>query len=218
MIYPVWRQDLVRSLHIHRSKAEAKYIQVASVALDGKPKLRTMVFRGFHDASNSLLAVTDIRSEKVSEWQAHPFTELHWYFAKSREQYRISCELTLIFQTDGKIESFGSTTGDTSVQAKTYKQQWHALSDGARAGFFCPAPKSEIYSAPDEQLIQHSDYEAGDKSLAMNENQKAGISQHFAVVVFNPISVDYLDLKTKPHTRTLQSLENNLWKLVPVNP
>lgn len=218
MIYPIWRQDLVRSLHIHRSKPEAKYMQVASVALDGKPKIRTMVFRGFQDASNSLIAVTDVRSEKVSEWKALPFTELHWYFAKSREQYRISCELTFTYQNGEKVESFGSSAIDSSVQAKTYKQQWHALSEGARAGFFCLAPKSEIHTAPDEQLIQHPNYEAGDKSLAINKDKKAGISQHFAVVVFKPTSVDYLDLKTKPHTRTLQSLENNLWQLVPVNP
>lgn len=214
MIYPIWRQQLVRSLHIHRSKPEAKYFQAASVSNEGLPKLRTMVFRGFLDQSNTLLAITDIRSEKIAEWQASAFSELHWYFVKSREQYRLSCEVTVLCQRQGQA-------GDTVALGKPiqkdvdanslYCEQWHGLSQGAKAGFYCPAPKSSLNNVSEEEgSLSHS--------FETRNEQEAGISQYFALVLFAPTSIDYLDLKTSPHTRVLHAMDEPRWTHNKVNP
>jgi pyridoxamine 5'-phosphate oxidase len=96
--FPSWRQRLVRSLHVNRSQAQSKYFQVASVSKDGLPKNRTMVFRGFIPESLNLVSVTDIRSDKVLDWQQNTPKkfEICWYFAGSREQYRIAGHVSLV--------------------------------------------------------------------------------------------------------------------------
>jgi len=145
MNFPSWRQQLVRSLHLHRSKPEAKYFQVASVTQESLPKLRTMVFRGFEEDNHNLLAVSDIRSEKMLDWKHSPKTELHWYFVKSREQYRLSCNVSVIYQqNNAELAYFGHDLEKGLDLSKLYRKQWQALSNGAQAGFFCPAPKSAL--------------------------------------------------------------------------
>jgi PPOX class probable FMN-dependent enzyme len=198
MIYPVWRQQLSRSLHLSRSKPEAKYFQVATVSSSGLPSVRTMVFRDYADESNNLLAVTDIRSDKVSDWHKHAEAQVHWYFVKSREQYRLSCKIRLVFQNAaGDLQVLGDATtknGKSVVAedlAKSYRQQWQNLSTKAKEGFFCAAPKSEPVCTKQKDANVK-----GDK-----------ISPYFALLVFKPYYVDYLDLKTAPHTRVLYTAE-----------
>lgn len=64
----------------------SRFLQLATVTVEGDPAVRTVVFRGWHDdpeesnKSIGLLTTTDIRSQKVSELRHHPFAELCWYF------------------------------------------------------------------------------------------------------------------------------------------
>jgi PPOX class probable FMN-dependent enzyme len=213
MIYPQWRQQLVRSLHVHRSKPEAKYFQAANVTSNGIPKVRTMVFRGFAENTSALLAVTDSRSEKVSEWRSSLKSELHWYFVKSREQYRILCDVTVVCQdNDEALEIVGEGYAQTKEMKQLYSQQWQHLSKRARSGFFCPPPKSAI------DYQQNSEDEDAGQFSSDETTSEQTISQHFALLIFAPYQVDYLDLKTSPHTRILYSLRNQHWQSKSVNP
>lgn len=215
MNFPVWRQQLVRSLHVHRSKPDAKYFQVASISKDNFPKLRTMVFRGFQSSTHSLMAVTDIRSEKIVDWQERAVSELHWYFVKSREQYRLSCEVTVIYQDNernGAVAAFGAELGNPDILTDIYAAQWQALSQNARQGFFCPTPKSPVNtSSPTLKKDESSE-------LREQGHSKEGISQYFALVLLHPFCVDYLDLKTAPHTRTVHTMNHQQWTYQEVNP
>nr|WP_136252274.1 pyridoxamine 5'-phosphate oxidase family protein [Ningiella ruwaisensis] len=196
MNYPGWRQDLVRSLHVCRSKPEAKYMQVASVSPAGLPCLRTMVFRRFLDNSNTLSAVSDCRSDKIKHWQIQPKAELHWYFVKTREQYRLSCDVQILTaQEDAQSES----------NQALITQAWQQLSKSAQEGFFVPEPKTDKTGNQD-----------GENSVQNISNQQ--ISPHFALCLFSPYEVDYLDLKTTPHTRVLSELYNSSWQSKAVNP
>lgn len=205
MIFPVWRQQLVRSLHLHRSKAEAKYFQVASVGSDGSPKLRTMVFRGFEQNSNVLLATSDARSEKISEWTKLAKAELHWYFVKTREQYRIACDVSVIRQhaDDSIVGARKEHSQVATDHTELYESVWKQLSKNAQQSFFCTPPKSTI---TDE--------------FVPDEPKPTNISPYFALVCFIPVAVDYVDLKTVPHTRTIFTLNthDNKWSSTAVNP
>jgi PPOX class probable FMN-dependent enzyme len=222
MIYPAWRQQLSRSLHLSRSKPEAKYFQVASVALDGLPCVRTMVFRDYLEDTNSLLAVNDIRSEKFEQWQAQSDTQLHWYFVKSREQYRLSCKTSMVYQNEsGSLVIAGKDAGaDISNQQQLfemYEKQWSKLSEKAQDGFYCPKPKSRL----SDETGKGTGTQSGNEKQELKS--KDDISPYFSLVVFKPYYVDYLDLKTQPHTRVLQSRESladgdNNWTLEPVTP
>ena len=133
IIYPIWRQRLARSLHINRSQMHSKYYQVASVDPSARPKNRTMVFRGFLQGTQNLLSVTDLRSEKISEWQGDGklHFEICWYFTGSREQYRVAGEVALISNSiKSSYQEFGEQTKTSLI-----KQQWSNLSDKAKEPF-----------------------------------------------------------------------------------
>jgi PPOX class probable FMN-dependent enzyme len=189
MIVPVWKQRIQRSLHLGRSKHESKYFQVASVSKAGSPKVRTMVFRGFGE-QHCLFAVTDTRSDKVEDFKHQAQSQICWYFAKTREQYRFDC------------------TVDCISEGEVYKEYWDKLSESAQLSFYAPAPKvpfGDSISAPEK-------VNSSDTPMA--------ISEHFAVIRFQPNFSDYLDLKSKPQHRELEHLEPSLnqWQLTRVNP
>lgn len=86
---PLWKQPLVRSLHKTESKPESRYFQLATVDSDGVPQCRTVVFRGFTD-NHHLQFLTDSRTPKWKELLHNNKVSVCWYFAATREQYRIS--------------------------------------------------------------------------------------------------------------------------------
>lgn len=208
MNYPIWRQQLVRSFHLHRSKPEAKYFQVASVDQDEKPHLRTMVFRDFVDNCNSFIAITDSRSEKIAHWRDRPESELHWYFAKSREQYRFRCQVALIQITDNdKNVNIIGKLGMPPEDAKALMiKTWDKLSDSARNSFSAAAPKTSL------------EIDTPEKEHAQQEKRASDVSEHFSLVIFEPYAADYLDLKTRPHTRQLSCLKETRWESQNVHP
>ena len=86
---PAWRPALAQALTTGASAPESRYLQLATLGLDGRPCNRTVVFRGFGPDS-ALLVLTDRRSRKCAELARAPQAELAWYFALSREQFRLA--------------------------------------------------------------------------------------------------------------------------------
>ena len=119
-----WRPALARALHRNRARAYCRYLQLATVNIDGKPSNRTVVFRGFVD--EKLQMVTDSRSGKVQQIQARPWAEICWYFTVTREQFRIAGELTLI----------GPDNDPEAIRLKA----WQAMSANAHQQFYWPQP------------------------------------------------------------------------------
>jgi pyridoxamine 5'-phosphate oxidase len=249
--FPAWRQRLVRSLHVNRSQAQSKYFQVASVSKDGLPKNRTMVFRGFVPESLNLVSVTDIRTNKVSDWQLNTPKkfEICWYFAGSREQYRIAGHVSLVSKEILKNARKEHAKRESVVFSETFlHQQWTNLSRGAQKQFFGPSPRAPFYIKADDDKNYDSDGLAGIKDVnsidadglkdgkapsqatqtkvtnsesQINNSEKSSnadsaldISDHFCVVIFTPLSVDYLNLKGSPQLRCLSDIENGWLELV----
>lgn len=75
---PRWLSMIRACLAAESSPATSRFLQLGTVGLDGRPAVRTVVFRGWH--ATSLLAVTDTRSSKIPELRALPYAELCWYF------------------------------------------------------------------------------------------------------------------------------------------
>jgi pyridoxamine 5'-phosphate oxidase len=210
IVYPIWRQRLARSLHINRSQVHSKYYQVASVCPSGRPKNRTMVFRGFLMGTQNLLSVTDLRSEKVSEWQGEEklHFEICWYFTGSREQYRVAGEVALIsnvLESSYRDLDLGELTKTSLI-----KQQWSNLSSNAKEPFYSSSPKAPFDDnstllTPQEEPITS----ANDVNMQSSDN--------FCVIVFTPLTVDYLNLKSKPQQRCLYDIQDG-WKEQEVNP
>jgi pyridoxamine 5'-phosphate oxidase len=54
-----------------------------------------VVFRGFLEGRDRLQIVTDDRAEKVERIRENTWGEGCWYFPKTREQFRLSGQLTV---------------------------------------------------------------------------------------------------------------------------
>lgn len=68
---------------------------LASIGLDGTPRARTLVLRGFDAASRLLRLHSDRRSEKFAELTKDPRCGLHLYDAGSQVQIRLEATASL---------------------------------------------------------------------------------------------------------------------------
>lgn len=195
-----WRSPLAHALHRNRSLPNSRYAQLATVRSNGFPANRTLVVRGFLPGSNQLRFVTDRRSEKIEQSDR---AELCWYFPKTREQFRITGQLHLVDR-------------NCSDQKRLKARQiiWHELSDSGRLSFLWPAP-GQPRSAPEAFQIDPPD-----------DRQPV---DHFCLLLLEPMSVDHLELRGEPQTRTLYELNHDLiskdstmqtdpWQISNINP
>ncbi|GAX80111.1 hypothetical protein CEUSTIGMA_g7549.t1 [Chlamydomonas eustigma] len=125
-----WKKKLLNSLEQNKSLAYAKYVQLATIQVDGKPANRTVVFRGFLGVGDDLTFVTDRRSKKVEEVAHNPNAEACWYFPISREQYRISGQLTVV----------GADHQDQQLR-EARQLAWSNMSNSGRSQFTWPQPR-----------------------------------------------------------------------------
>ena len=84
---PSWRQDLKSSRKKEGKSPSNRWIQLATVSEENEPRLRTVVFRGWHKES-SMIIFTDRRSEKIGHLKSNPNAEILWFFLKTKSQYR----------------------------------------------------------------------------------------------------------------------------------
>ncbi len=192
-----WRSALTAAIHRNRSLANSRYAQLATIGVDGKPANRTIVFRGFvdemiPDRSHDLKFITDRRSEKVIQIAQNSWGELCWYFPKTREQFRILGQLSIV---DG-------TTPDPVAQ-KLRRMTWHNLSDSARSSFAWPHPNHD---------------RADDKAFEPQELDPNHPIDDFCLMLLSPTSVDHLQLKGEPQNRYSHQLIQGQWEQRSVNP
>jgi PPOX class probable FMN-dependent enzyme len=124
-----WRDRIDSALKGNRRDAYSRYLQLATVGLDGAPRCRTVVFRGFQEEGNTLLAITDGRSQKVAEIARDSRAQVHWYFVRSREQFRMETRITTV---------------DLVSQESLVADLWSRLSEAARAQFFWRPPGEAV--------------------------------------------------------------------------
>jgi PPOX class probable FMN-dependent enzyme len=187
-----WRSPLARALHRNRSLPEARYFQLATVQPDGRPANRTVVFRGFLEGTNSLQIITDARSNKVNQLCHNPWAEGCWYFAKTREQFRVAGQLQLI------------ETNETDERLLAIRQQlWVNLSDKARSQFAWDHPGQ--LRQPEAVFTQEIAAERDPFST-------------FCAVLLHPIHVDHLELRGTPQNRTRYDQQEEGWVTLAINP
>ncbi|WP_414579255.1 Npun_F5749 family FMN-dependent PPOX-type flavoprotein [Anabaena sp. CCY 9402-a] len=188
-----WRSAIAHALHRNRSLVYARYLQLATVKANGRPANRTVVFRGFLAESNQLKFISDRRSHKIDQIQQNPWAEACWYFPKTREQFRITGNLTLV----------SSDESQPHLQLARITM-WQELSDAARLQFAWPDPgepkaeKAAFEPSPPDP----------DRPLA-----------NFCLLLLDPTQVDHLELRGEPQNRRIYDCdENQAWSTQEVNP
>jgi len=98
--------------------------------VDGAPRVRTLVFRGWSGPA-LLDLLTDSRSSKASELQREPRVELCWLLPKARSQFRLRGHRLAL---------------TPELAAKASEQHWQELNPGARALWGWPQPGAPLQS------------------------------------------------------------------------
>ena len=198
-----WRSPLSKALHKNRSQPFARYFQLATVRPNSTPANRTVVFRGFLQDTNSLMMISDRRSQKIAQIERNPSAEICWYFTKTREQFRLSGSLTLI------TADTANNNAAIAELVNARQQVWRNISDNARLQFAWPDPKAPR-NAEDKDAFNPPP-----------PDDKTPLDT-FCLLLLNPVSVDYLSLRGEPQTRILyrqvcDQLDND-WQTTTVNP
>ncbi|OJW22164.1 MAG: hypothetical protein BGO49_19210 [Planctomycetales bacterium 71-10] len=189
----LWRPSLDLALHRNRSRPEMRLVQLATVRPDGRPAIRTVVFRGFLDDPRKLAFATDSRSAKRAEIEANPRGEICWYFPETREQFRVSGMLALI----------GPGSTDPALR-QARADLWAELGDEVRAGFTWPAPRE-----PRDAASRFSDVPPAPSSPVEN----------FLLLTLTATEVDHLELQGDPQHRWIYEADpRGRWSGREVNP
>jgi pyridoxamine 5'-phosphate oxidase len=123
---PPWR-PLLRAARQREGRApQGLWLQLASVAADGTPRVRTLVFRGWA-APDRLDLFSDGRSAKAAELLHQPAVELCWLLPQARCQFRLR---GVVIPLAGQSQERAS--------------QWRALAPAARALWGWPAPGTPL--------------------------------------------------------------------------
>jgi PPOX class probable FMN-dependent enzyme len=188
-----WRPALDLALRHNEQAPNGRFAQLATIGLDGRPAVRTIVFRGCVGEARDLAFTTDARSAKCSEIARAPEVELCWYFAETREQFRLS----------GLIRTVDASTVDARPVAAR-REIWSALSNETRASFAWPAPGEPI--------------DPGLPFAPTEPNAELPLDA-FALMVFSVRAVDHLRLVGPPQRRWKYAVdENGRWSAREVNP
>ena len=121
---PPWRPLLRGARQREGRSPQARWLQLATLGLDGAPRLRTLVFRGWAGPAE-LDLLTDGRSSKAAELVEEPRVELCWLLPKARSQFRLRGRRLQL-----SPERYQAVRG----------QHWQQLHPGARAQWGWPEP------------------------------------------------------------------------------
>jgi len=123
-LLPPWR-PLLRAAREREGRApQARWLQLATVAPDGTPRVRTLVFRGWAGPA-SLDLLSDGRSAKALELAGQPAVELCWLLPRARSQFRLR----------GSLQPLAPER-----EQRERERHWQALTPGGRALWGWPEP------------------------------------------------------------------------------
>lgn len=121
---PPWRPLLRGARQREGRSPAARWLQLATVAADGTPRVRTLVFRDWvGPAAFDLL--TDGRSAKTADLQHQPAVEVCWLLPRARSQFRLRGSLVVL---------------EDELQQCERTRHWAQLSPGGRALWGWPQP------------------------------------------------------------------------------
>ena len=124
MSLPPWRSLLRGARQREGRSPGATWLQLATTAEDGTPRVRTLVFRGW-SSRGELELLTDVRSEKSSQLLSQQRVELCWLFRKAKEQFRLRGTVLLV-------------TAEQEPEALL--DHWQRLSSSGRMVWAWPSP------------------------------------------------------------------------------
>jgi PPOX class probable FMN-dependent enzyme len=185
-----WQWRLTQSLDKAAVAGEGCFMQLANLDVEGNIQNRTLVCRDFDPSQDTLMFISDRRSDKYRELLASPQAQVCWYSGTRREQFRLTTVCRLI-----------ESSPENKVRLTHY---WQQLSVATQSQFFWQAPGSEREPKPAlTQLVQ----------------KQQSAPEHFILIECQVIAVDYLTLLANPQARIRYFKDTvGQWQLTHVYP
>ena len=167
--------------HAVSERSPFTLMQLASVAENAQPKIRTIVLRDFSFAPASLLFTTDVRSAKVQEMRDNPQVSLLGWDAENSFQLRL----------EGKA--------DCVDEGELRRTVWQKLRPAAQQLFYSPDSPGEILDDPNALRSGHASASLADPP------------ENFALIRIMIERVESLDVGSDPHQRCEFLLQAHGW-------
>ena len=159
------------------------------------------------------LTTTDVRTPKVSQMINHPRIEIAWWMAGSQDQFRISGTARIVphfshpsytQQLAEGVNSEGFTELDEEGVDWNSKRQevFNSMSSHMRASWCRPPPGSIISSYEEAKQWPSTVPKLGEADNEEDEKNQKEAFKNFALVLVDPIEVDWVQLGIVPNQRT----------------
>ncbi|TFK69903.1 hypothetical protein BDN72DRAFT_767340, partial [Pluteus cervinus] len=192
------------------------------------PQVRSLIYRTSLTPQSTpslplLISTTDIRTPKVTQIHGNPNTQLVWWIEGTKEQFRISGPAHLVpspkyftykepFRYINPISLLSPTTTTTTNSKYDWEhlriQTFKSLSPYMKATF-CRSPSPGSPFPPNSNPIEESKkwpVKIEEPTEDIREKEKAMWNmamRNFALVVVDPVVVDYVELGVLPNRRTV---------------
>ncbi|KAL4070391.1 pyridoxamine 5'-phosphate oxidase-domain-containing protein [Scleroderma citrinum] len=200
----------------------ATYDKPASI-----PRVRTHILRAFltpsiHPTIPLLLSTTDIRSSKITQIASADSTHVEAVFWRmaTMEQFRIAGPVYIVpspsYSGDGypTVPQPGQNPIFDALREvdgvdweRTRFDTFNALSPGMRASWCTPVPGSPMKAYDEGLAWPQTVPRLGEAKTEDDERNQATAFGNFALLIIEPLQVDYLELGTERQRRTIYTRE-----------
>jgi len=221
--HPPWFQFLSKAASLPENKGKTVY-QIATVDSHNAPHVRSHIHRAFvvpkaFPGVPLLLTTTDIRTPKATQMLSNPTVEVAWWLEGSQDQFRVSGRIAVIPDPEHPFHGMrnipqGSALAKLSEEGEEAgpggKYDWEqkrrevfdSMSAHMKASWSRPPPGSEISSHDDAKAWPETIQKLGEAETEEEKKSQAEALRNFALVVIEPLTVDWVQLGVIPNRRT----------------
>ena len=189
------------------------------------PRVRSHIFRKFLDSPANpalplLLSSTDIRTPKVKQLTTKPQAEVVWWIEGTKQQFRIIANIHIVPEPSHPLHSnfkHNLSNSETKSGLSLFKDDdWEArrvdmfksMSAYMKATWCRPLPGSRLEGGHEEARRWPECIEEPKTGLSKEECEEAKRNWdlalgNFALVIIDPIEIDFVDMSSSPDRRTL---------------
>jgi len=198
--------------------------QIATVDSHNIPHVRSLVHRAILFPENSpslpiLLTTTDVRTPKVTQILSNPTLEVAWWLEGTKEQYRFSGHASIIpspsnplhninpFPKGSALAKLSEVGEDQGKEDRKYdwekkrREMFDSMSVHMRASWVRPVPGSTMAAYEDAKAWPSTVEKLGEAETEQKKHQQQALD-NFALVLIEPIEVDWVELGVVPNQRT----------------
>lgn len=200
--------------------------QLASIDANNIPRVRSCIHREFLGAKASpslplLLTTTDIRTPKCAQMLSNPDVEGAFWVEGTQEQYRITGKTSIIPTPAHPYHAqFDPSRGPALTALKNEGIDWEkkrtesfdSMSGHMKASWCRPVPGSKLDGGYEE--AKKWPVKLPKLGEAENEEDKRNLEKalgNFALLVIDPVEVDFVELGVVPNQRTNFTREGEEW-------